>query len=110
MGLFLLFFTIVPSITVSFRGNASSSLWAVADQDLIVSFVGWSIVNSSVAFYHCGIQSLSGEIRPFQPFLDVIRMAFVCLSVGGFGDAVIYVCSATLSKDAWIKVFDLRPK
>ena len=89
---------------MSFRGNVSSPSWAVADQDLIVSFVGWSIVNSMVALYHSGIQSLSGEICSFPPFLDVIRMAFVCLSVGGFGDAIIYVCSASLSKNAWIKL------
>ena len=95
---------------MSFRWNASSPSWAVADQDLIVSFVGWSIVNSSVALYHSGIQSLSGEICSFPPFLAVIRMVFVCLSAGGFGDAIIYFCSASLSKDAWIKVFDFRPK
>ena len=93
---------------MSFRGNAFSPSWVVTDQDLIVRFVGWSIVNSMVALYHSGIQSLSGEICPFPPFLDVIRMAFVCLSVGGFSDAIMYVCSASLSKDAWIKVFDFR--
>ena len=89
---------------MSFRGNASSPSWAVAAEDLIVRFVGWSIVNPSVALCYSGIQSLSGEICPFSQFLDVIRMAFVCLSVGGFGDEIIYVCSASFSKDAWIKV------
>ena len=95
---------------MSFRGNASSPSWAVADQDLIVSFAGWGIVKSSVAPYHSGIQSLSGEICPFPPFLAAIRMVFVSFSARGFGDAIIYFCSASLSKDAWIKVFDFRPK
>ena len=95
---------------MSFRGNVSSPSWAVADQDLIVSFVGWNIVNPNVALYHSGIQSLSGEMCPFPPFLDVIRMVFVSFSAGGFGDAFIYFCSASLSKDPWIKVFDFLPK